>query len=56
MTLRSMAVEHDCVYEAEPDCDLCSGCGDHTGFCEECGLSECCGAGSYDTDYTIERD
>lgn len=49
----------------QPDCDICACCKDHATFscCEqapagnECGpecegevLSECCGAGPYDTD------
>lgn len=44
------------VCEFDPgDCDICSACGEHTQFCEECG-SECCGAGSYDTDPDIDME
>jgi len=57
MTLRSMVGEHECVFSGEVDCDLCTECGEHTGFCESCGMSECCGAGAYDTAYEpAERD
>lgn len=33
----------------EPDCDICSACGEHAGFTEEYG-SDCCNAHPYDTD------
>ena len=35
--------EHECDGEAEVDNDICSSCGEHTGFCSVCGSSECCG-------------
>jgi hypothetical protein len=53
----------------QPDIDICSACGEHTEFycCEEgsknlecdCDgivLSNCCGAGSYDTDPDIDME
>lgn len=36
------SAEHECVGGADVDCDVCPECGEHTGFCEVCGLSECC--------------
>lgn len=42
----------------QPDCDICSSCGEHTGFEETdvgC-VSDCCGAKPYDTDYENEYD
>ena len=33
----------------QPDCDICSACGEHAEF-DEAG-SNCCGARAYDTDY-----
>jgi hypothetical protein len=40
------------------DIDICSACGEHTGFEETddgC-LSECCGAPAYDTDPDVDMD
>lgn len=39
--------EHDCNADAEVDIDLCTECGEHSGFCSICGGSQCCGAGAY---------
>lgn len=36
--------DHECNGDADVDCDICSACGEHSGFCTECGISECCGA------------
>ncbi len=38
---------------SQPDIDICSSCGEHTGFeeTEDGWLSECCGATAYDTDF-----
>lgn len=38
----------------EPECDLCSACGEHADFDEE--GSNCCGARPYDTDPDIDRE
>ena len=55
MTDPKIEQEHECTY-APGDCDICSACGEHTEFCEECG-SACCGARAYDTCYEpAERD
>jgi len=35
--------EHECEFDGDVDCDICPSCGEHTGFCKECGISECCG-------------
>ena len=35
--------DHECNGDADVDCDICSGCSEHSGFCTECGLSQCCG-------------
>lgn len=40
--------EHECDDLEQADCDICSSCKEHTGFCSVCGLSGCCGAGQYD--------
>lgn len=56
MTLRSMVGEHECDEDSKVDTDICTECGEHAGFCSQCGLSGCCGVGTIDTDYTIERD
>lgn len=42
--------EHECEFSGEVDCDICRECGEHSGFCEDCGLSECCGAKPYELD------
>jgi hypothetical protein len=42
--------DHDCEFSGKVDCDICSHCGEHSGFCEHCGESECCGAKSHDVD------
>jgi membrane protease subunit (stomatin/prohibitin family) len=58
MTLRSMQslAEHECDQDGKADIDFCTECGDHASFCSECGLSSCCGVGSYDPDgYEGER-
>lgn len=39
--------DHECEYSGDVDCDICPSCKDHASFCEECGLSECCGTGMY---------
>ena len=39
----------------QPDCDICSSCGEYAEFDEESG-SECCGAGAYDTDHDIDME
>lgn len=44
MTLKSMVGEHECEYTGDIDSDICTDCGEHSGFCEDCGLSECCAA------------
>jgi hypothetical protein len=36
------------------DCDICSECGEHAEF--EHGESNCCGAGSYDTDPDVDME
>lgn len=35
--------EHECEFSGDVDCDICPSCKEHTGFCVECGASECCG-------------
>lgn len=35
--------EHECEFTGEVDCDICPSCKEHTGICEECGATECCG-------------
>lgn len=50
MTLRSQLADHECDENETGDVDICSECGEHTAFCSVCGLSSCCGSGSYDTD------
>ena len=35
--------EHECEFSGEVDNDICPSCKEHTGFCVECGASECCG-------------
>lgn len=35
--------EHECVFDADCDYDICFECGEHTGYCSICGMSECCG-------------
>jgi hypothetical protein len=35
--------DHECDGDADVDCDICASCKEHSGFCTECGLSECCG-------------
>lgn len=35
--------EHECEFSGDVDCDICPSCKEHTGFCTECGASECCG-------------
>ncbi len=35
--------EHECDDDAQPDCDICTSCREHTSFCSVCGLSSCCG-------------
>jgi hypothetical protein len=42
--------EHDCDGEGETETGICTGCKDHSGFCSECGLSECCGAPEWSLD------
>lgn len=44
-------VDHDCNDEYQPDCDICSGCKDHAGFCSICELSTCCGASETSVDF-----
>ena len=44
--------EHECDTDGSVDVDLCTDCKDHASFCSVCGLSSCCGAGAYDTDYS----
>jgi hypothetical protein len=35
----------ECVFSDTPgDVDICTGCGDHTRYCECCAESECCGS------------
>lgn len=36
--------EHECDEALSVDIDICSGCGEHSGFCSVCCLSSCCGA------------
>lgn len=36
--------EHECDEDGNTDIDICSDCGEHSGFCSDCGLSSCCGA------------
>ena len=38
------ADDHECEFSGDVDCDICPKCKEHTGFCVECGASECCGA------------
>lgn len=35
--------EHECDEGGPVDIDLCTGCGEHAGFCSICELSNCCG-------------
>ena len=35
--------DHECEFSGDVDCDICPECKEHTGFCVECGASECCG-------------
>jgi hypothetical protein len=39
--------DHECDDKYEPDCDLCSSCKEHSGFCSECHMSNCCGYAPY---------
>ncbi len=34
--------DHECDEDGEPDIDICRSCGEHAGFCSECGASSCC--------------
>lgn len=57
MTLRSMEVapEHECNGDKTGlESDICHSCGDHSGFCSICGLSECCSFSPIRTD--IDKD
>lgn len=40
--------EHECDEDGTPDCDICSDCREHAGFCSVCDTSSCCGAGPYE--------
>lgn len=47
MTLRSMiADDHECDEASSQDVDICTNCLEHSSFCSQCGLSNCCGARS----------
>ena len=35
--------EHECDFSDDVDNDICPDCKEHTGFCTECGATECCG-------------
>lgn len=35
--------DHECDTDASVDCDICSRCKEHAGFCSVCGNSDCCG-------------
>lgn len=48
--------EHECVFGSDVDCDICSGCSEHSGFCEDCGESECCGAATVEMDRDTDMD
>lgn len=37
---------HQCDEDADVDVDICTSCGEHAGFCSECGTSSCCGVGA----------
>ena len=35
--------DHECDFSGDVDNDICPTCKEHTGFCAECGATECCG-------------
>lgn len=49
--LQEPIVAHECEdFSKQVDSDICKRCGEHTGFCVDCGVSECCG----DIEYSME--
>lgn len=36
-------IDHECKIFTQIDIDICSECGEHSSYCEDCGLNECCG-------------